>query len=121
MKPALALVAALLAATVVASGATSGPYDGLYVPEGMNWSCRADQLGMDGGALAFRGDELVGVENYCKLTQPTQVRGMNAVLFDAVCSGEGEEYTERVMLMPHFQNGIYIIRDGGVADWRRCG
>lgn len=112
---------ALLAACValIAAPAFTGPFDGIYQPAGYQWSCRSEQIGMDSGALAIQGDVLRGVENYCRLTRPTPVRDMNAVLYDAVCSAEGSQYSERVMLMRH-PHGVYVMRDGSVADWRRC-
>lgn len=112
------LTAALLA---LALPAAAGPFDGTYYP-GIampgSWDCKS--LGMDGGALSIGGDTLIGVENSCALTDPVEVRDMHAVLYDAVCSGgEGESTTERLMLMSSDQ-GVYVIRDGFVADWLRC-
>lgn len=106
-------------AALLGTSAAAGPFDGTYQPAGYQWSCRSDQIGMDGGALSIQGDVLRGVENYCRLTRPTPVRDMNAVLYDAVCSAEGSQYSERVMLMRH-RNGVYVMRDGSVADWRPC-
>jgi hypothetical protein len=115
MKKILMALGLALAATPL----VAGPFDGLYQPAGMNWSCRADQVGMDGGALSIRNNELRGVENFCRLTRPTPVRDMNAVLYDAVCSAEGTQYSERVMILRH-SRGVHIIRDGWVSDWRYC-
>ncbi len=106
----------LLTATL----AEATPFDGLYYPAGMSWSCDASEVGMDGGAVAVSDGYLRGVENSCELTLQTNVRGMDAILYDAVCSGEGEEYPPyRLMLMRH-SSGIYIIDNGHVADWRQC-
>ncbi|PTV95613.1 hypothetical protein C8J27_104251 [Rhodobacter aestuarii] len=110
----LAALTCMMAAPVFA-----GPFEGLYQPAGMNWSCRVELIGADGGALAIRGDWLEGVESSCELTQPTPVRDMKAVLYDAVCSGEGMEYTARVMILSH-DDGVYVIRRGYVSDWRFC-
>jgi hypothetical protein len=74
---------------------------------------------MDGGALSIKGNILRGVESYCQLTQPTQVRDMDGVLYDALCAAEGEEYIYRVMLLRNRQ-GVFVISDGEVSDWRRC-
>ncbi|MGR3636895.1 MAG: hypothetical protein ACU0BK_13370 [Shimia sp.] len=98
----------------------ASPYDGVFSPAGEgNWSCDPEQIGMDGGALAVMQGQMRGVENSCNLTNPTSVRGMNAMLFDAQCSSEGETYSYRVMLMSH-ANGIYVIQDGYAAEWRYC-
>ena len=63
---------------------------------------------------------LEGVESSCKLTKPTKVRGMDAVLYDAICSSEGEQYSYRVMLMRR-DNGIYVVQNGYASEWRSCG
>jgi len=47
------------------------------------------------------------------------VRGMAATLFDARCTVEGAVTQARIMLMKH-PFGLYVIRDGFVADWISC-
>jgi len=110
----------LVAALLAAAPAAAGPFDGLYYP-GIAlpgaWDCKT--LGMEGGAVGVQGDQLIGVENTCTLTNPVEVRGMAAVLYDEECAGEGETTTARVMLMTS-DEGLYVIRDGFVADWLRC-
>ena len=107
----------LIAATLPAA-ALAQAYDGVYYPSGMSgWSCQT--IGMDGGAVAIRDGQLMGVENTCDLTNPVGVTGMEATLYDMECSAEGTTYTERVMLM-HSGEGVYVIRDGFVAEWARC-
>jgi len=109
-----------LALTFAPGLALATPYDGLFRPNydfAASWDCT--NVGMEGGALAIEGDRLFGVENTCTLADPVDVRGMNAVLYDATCSGEGEVYEERIMLMAH-DFGVYVIRDAMVADWLSC-
>ncbi|MEX0281235.1 MAG: hypothetical protein AB3N13_08620 [Arenibacterium sp.] len=113
-----AIIVAIAVSTIAASAT---PFDGLYAPSdsfGM-WSCQAMDIGADVGAVGILEGYLQGVENACELTNPTNVRGMDAILYDANCSGEGETYSHRVMLMRH-DEGIYVIQDGYVAEWRRC-
>ena len=96
------------------------PYDGVFRPNfdfAESWDCTT--LGAEGGAVGVEGDKLIGVENTCTLTDPVEVRDMNATLYDADCTGEGETVRARVMLMAH-DYGIYVIRDGFVSDWLRC-
>jgi len=107
------------ALSIGAAAAAAGQFDGLYYPTGMQWSCNPIDVGMDGGALQIEGDALIGVENYCELSQPTSVRGMEAVLYDADCAGEGYEYSYRVMLLRQ-PSGVYVITEDGVADWTLC-
>lgn len=115
MRRAMFVIAVLLPSLGFAT-----PYDGIYRPNydfADSWDCRS--VGQDGGALAIEADRLLGVENTCQLTAPVEVRDMNAVLYDAQCAGEGESYSERLMLMAH-DFGVYVIRDGIVLDWIRC-
>lgn len=67
----------------------------LYAPVGMQWPCRSNDMGMDGGALLIDETRLIGVENFCRLLQPTPIRDMDAVLYDATCNAEGMEYSLR--------------------------
>ena len=108
----LAVLLALTATPVWAQD-----FDGLYRPAGSDWDCRS--VGSDGGALSVRDGVLYGVESACSLTNPTRVNGMNAMLFDAECSGEGETYSYRVMLM-QIAGGLAVIQDGSVSELERC-
>jgi hypothetical protein len=92
-------------------------FDGLYRPLGSSWDCQS--VGAEGGALAVQDGMFYGVENACKLTNPTRVNGMNAVLFDAECNGEGEAYFYRMMLM-QLPGGIAVITDGSANEYERC-
>ncbi|SDJ40935.1 hypothetical protein [Aliiruegeria lutimaris] len=116
MKHSLAIVVSWVAFAAVAEA--QSPFDGLYYPTGSaGWDCRT--LGADMGALGVLDGFLEGVENRCAMTNPVNVRDLPAVLYDLECSGEGTTYAERVMLMRSDQ-GIYVIRDGYVAEWSRC-
>ncbi|HCQ64099.1 MAG TPA: hypothetical protein DIU07_02510 [Rhodobacteraceae bacterium] len=111
-----ALILALL--WPVAAGA--GPFDGLYRPNydwALAWDCKS--IGQDGGALAIEDQTMRAVENTCDLTEPVEIRDMEAVLYDASCTGEGGASEGRIMLMAH-EFGIYVIRDGFVLDWIAC-
>jgi hypothetical protein len=115
MRQSVALLALLAAAP-----AAAGPYDGLYrpdYPETEGWDCRS--VGQDGGALAVQGDVFQGVENACRLTNPVPVTGMDAVLYDAVCAGEGETASYRLMLM-RVPDGLAVIEDGSVSFLKSC-
>lgn len=59
------------------------------------------------------------MESACTLTKPTPVNGMNATLYDAECSGEGESYGFRVMFMPLGER-LAMIQDGMVSELERC-
>lgn len=111
---------ASLALAVVAAPALAGPYDGLYRPDhpaAEGWDCTS--VGMDGGALAIRDGRFEGLENACDLTNPVQVRGMQATLFDAVCMGEGMRDEYRMMLLKT-DIGVTVISQGYANALRRC-
>lgn len=113
-------IPALLLASILPATALAGPFDGLYRPNydwAESWDCRS--AGMDGGALAIEGESFIGIDNPCTLSDPIEVRGMSAVLYDMSCAGEGEPYTQRAMIMSH-DFGIYVVTDGLVLDWLRC-
>ena len=113
----------LLTATCAAMLATplaAGPFDGVYRPDqpwAEGWDCQS--IGQDGGALAVQGDIFTGVENQCKLTNPVPVTGMEAILYDAECAGEGELYSYRIMLM-RLPEGLAVIEDGNVNQLVSC-
>ena len=110
----------LLVVLPYAAANATGPFDGVYRPNygfAVSWNCT--DVGTDGGALAIHDNALIGVENYCELTDPVQVNGMNAILYDGVCAAEGTEYSERIMLMNN-DHGVYVIRDGFVLDLIYC-
>jgi hypothetical protein len=105
---------------VLALPAVAGPFDGVYRPDqpwAEGWDCKS--VGSDGGALAVRDGVFYGVENACQLTNPVEVNGMSAVLYDAECSGEGETYAKRMMLM-RLPEGLAVIEDGFVNVLRAC-
>lgn len=103
------------------SAVVAGPYDGIYRLDypgaAESWDCRT--VGMDGGALAVRDGRFLGIENICTLTNPVQVRGMAATLYDAECSGEGEVYSKRMMLMKT-PDGIAVVEDGFADTLLSC-
>ena len=111
---------AFLVALPFAAANAAGPFDGVYRPnydDFVSWNCTS--IGVDGGALAIQDNALIGVENYCELTDPVQVNGMDAILYNGECSGEGMEYSERIMLMKS-DHGVYVIQDGFVLDLIYC-
>ena len=100
--------------------AVAGPFDGLFRPNydwAESWDCKS--VGRDGGAMAIDGEKVWGIDNPCTLSDPVEVRGMSAVLYDLTCAGEGEPYSERAMIMAH-PFGVYVVTDGLVLDWLRC-
>lgn len=94
----------------------------LFKPVGAatdTWSCNAEAIGQDGGALGVSSQQLIGIDNTCTLANPVNIRDMDAVLYDATCTAEAETSTARVMIMPS-PGGVYIIRDQLVFEWEMC-
>jgi hypothetical protein len=109
---------AILLVAVSAAPALAGPFDGLYRPEGAaSWDCAS--VGSDGGALMVKDEMFHGVESLCRLTNPVEVNGMSAILYDAECNGEGEAYSYRMMLM-RVPDGLAVIQDGYVSLLSDC-
>ena len=115
-----AILAMFAGCAATSTLAQSYPFDGLYKPRGAdyeNWDCQI--VGQDRGAISIKGDELRGIESQCRLLKPTSVNGMDAVLYDMECAGEGEKWTERVMFMKA-EFGVYYIINNFVAEWQSC-
>jgi len=112
--------ATFLVAMSVAGSALATPYDGIYRPDAPwaeNWDCQT--IGMDGGAMEIAGNIYTAVENQCTLTNPTGIRGMDATLYDAVCSAEGDDYFYRMMILKT-DIGVTTISNGYASAWKRC-
>jgi len=109
----------ILSFSILPHVASAGEYDGLYRPaDYTGWDCKS--VGMDGGAMQIKDGRFYGVESVCDLTKPTLVRDMNATLFDLICTAEGEEYSERI-LIAHSEDGVLTVRKNGLAtQLTRC-
>jgi len=93
---------------------------GLYYPDlpGTTWDCT--NLGGDGGALAIRGNQMIGVENICQLKDPVPIPGMDAVRYSRSCAGEGELYEADPVILTPTDRGVGLMFDGFVTEWLRC-
>lgn len=100
----------------VASAVQAGQFDGKYRLN-KHWDCKT--VGMDGGAMEIRSGKLRGVESLCLMKNPIAVRGMEAVLYDLECNGEGETWSNRLMLLKQ-KGGLLYIQDGFATQWRHC-
>lgn len=120
MRSAFHIALALLVAAPLA--AQDNDFDGLYRPVGEafeGWSCAEETIGEDGGALAVKDGKFFGLESDCDLTNPVNIRDMNARLFDAVCEAEGESYSYRLMLMKK-EGGLIFAQDGFAFELVSC-
>jgi len=113
MRASLTLLAAVLPGLLAAS-----PYDGTY-RQTANADCGL--VGVDGGAIRIADGIFYGVESQCRMTRPVAVVNMNATLYTLTCEGEGEVWSERVMLMEAAENdGILMIWNGYAFQYGRC-
>jgi hypothetical protein len=105
--------------------ATATPFDGAY-DSTIERCYRASDM-----RYILSGDRAEGWENICNLTNPTSVRDIpNAMIYDAICSGEGERYSYRLMLVGNTTTYIdgwrqadvdlYVITNGSVTPLLRC-
>ena len=117
-------LAAAALAVVLAPASASGQslidrVQGLYFPPGQGtWDCTT--LGMDGGAVGIHGNTLHGVENACTLTSAFPLPGMDAMIFDLMCQGEGTTYDGGKIILIPTSSGLGHAWDGFVTTWERC-
>ena len=61
-----------------------------------------------------------GYEDTCELTNPVNIRDMDAILFDAVCHGEGGNKTSRLMIAVEGENQIMLHQHGFTTLLETC-
>ena len=110
---------ALLALVLLTIPAHAQGYDGRY----QIGQCTAD---VSDNQMSISGDRISFWESSCRLTNPVAVRDIaGATLFDAVCSGEGESWTYRLLVMPGVTSaepyeGLILLREGSVVLYQKC-
>jgi hypothetical protein len=98
--------------------ANSGPFDGVY-KQTSNAECSL--IGVDGGSLKIAESIFYGVEVECRMARPVDINDMDATIYHMECSGEGQTWTERAMLMNDAEgSGIYMIWNGYAFRYDRC-
>ncbi len=113
MRPGWAVALACLPGLAMA-----GPWDGVY-RQAANAECAL--VGVDGGSLRIDAGVFYGVGMECQMTRPVDVLDMDATLYTMECSGDGQQWTERAMLMKDAQgDGIIMIWNGYAFRYDRC-
>ena len=113
MRLALMLIA-------LSSPALADQLNGLYVFETAPSDGQCTMVDYGNADLEIYNDTIVFIETECVLTQPTAIRDMSeGVLYDAVCTGEGDTWTERMMLYKTFE-GVAVISRGAARTFRVC-
>ncbi len=101
-------------AVSVASGAMAQGYDGSYQLDQCS-PYRAETR------IEVTGFQIQYYESTCTMTNPVPVRDMDgAFLFDAICNGEGQTWTERVFMMAFQGDGLLQVRRGHPFTYQRC-
>ena len=118
MKPAaIGLALGLLTAAAMAAERQAPQFDGLWRASPTT-DCSV--VGGDGGALKIEDDVFHGAETTCRMTDPVNVRDMDARLFDMVCEGEGTAFTERALMMRAADGGLILLWNGYAFKYDRC-
>ena len=96
------IVTSIFLNTFLASAVLAQPfYVGLWVADPA--ACAyPDQM------LEFSESTYFGYEDTCALTNPVRIRDMDAILFDAVCRGEGGETTSRMLVAKEADGRIML-------------
>jgi hypothetical protein len=102
------LVAALILAATPALA-----FDGRYGDCGVSAG--------DNVPVVIAGTEIRFYESACQMTNPVLVRDMpGAVLFDFVCEGEGETWTDRAFVQWAYDGGLILVWRGFAQMLPRC-
>ena len=100
----------------------------IYTKKGYEELCNftCDGAGYDNSNLlrickASENTYVIGAteETSCAYTNETNVRGMEAWLFDVEYSAEGEPYNYRTMLM-RSDSGVFEITNGSLQHYIKC-
>ncbi|PRY75238.1 hypothetical protein CLV80_11348 [Yoonia maritima] len=96
----------------------AGPYDGVY-KQTAHSECAL--VGVDGGSLKIEEVVFHGVEMECRMTNPVDINDMNATIYQMECSGAGQTWTERSILMKDAEtDGIIMVWNGYAFRYDRC-
>ena len=104
---------------LVPMAVAASPYDGVY-KQTANAECAL--VGADGGSLKIADGIFYGVEMQCRMTRPVNVVDMDALLYTMQCSGEGEQWAERAMLMKPAddKDGLIMVWNGYAFRYDAC-
>ena len=109
---------AVLWGACATAAAAESPYDGVY-RQAANAECAL--VGIDGGSVRIADGIFQGVEVDCRMTNPVNVLDMDALLYTMQCSGDGQIFSERAMLMNKAEgDGIIMVWNGYAFVYDRC-
>ncbi len=114
---------ALVTLVALASGPTAllaqtPDFDGVWRSD-PDTACEA--AGGDSAPIRIADGVLHGVETECRMTDPQEVRDMEAVLYDMECAAEDDSsFTARAMFLKAADGGLYLIWDGYAFKYEPC-
>lgn len=74
------------------------------------------------GVMELNGSQILFYESACTVSNPVAVQGMaRAYLYDAQCSGEGETWTARYLIMPGWENEVVFVQEHWAGVYAYCG
>ncbi len=112
LRRALAGLAALAAPPALAEG-----YDGRYKLT-RDADCAAP-LGSE-GFLRIEDGVFHGAESQCSMTNPIDVRDMEATIYDMLCTGDGLTWSERAIVMRGAEGDLVLVWDGYAFSYPAC-
>lgn len=110
------MIAACLTLLGAATAGAQALPQGRYALNG----CSGTPYG-DGG-MELNGSQILFYESACTVSNPVAVQGMEgAWLYDAQCSGEGENWSARYMIMPGWDNRLVFVQERWAGVYDYCG
>ena len=95
-----------------AAMADTARFDGTYAIDPTARECVVGQGDVPGAAFRIENGQFFGVDSVCRLANPTNIRDMDAMLFDLQCSGEGTQWSDRIMLMKLDDGSLLRVVNG---------
>lgn len=103
---------------LVPAMAAAAPYDGIY-RQTADADCAV--IGGDGTSVRIAEGVFYGVETQCQMTRPVDVNGMDATLYTMECAADGQQWSERAMMMRTADGaGLYMVWNGYVFVYGLC-
>lgn len=76
--------------------------------------------GEENSALKVEDDTLYGGSTTCDMSNPVDVTGMQAVLYDMSCEADDDTFDSRAMFMNAADGGLLLIWDGFAFKYESC-
>lgn len=94
------------------AAADSRQFDGTYAIDPAARACVLGEGDVPGAAFRIENGRFFGVESECRLANPTNIRDMDAMLFDLQCTGEGTQWSDRIFLMKMDDGSLLRVVNG---------